>query len=191
MEETLFRYLDDYIKLTEEEQQAVINLNIFKHYKKNDLLFKEGEYTNKYYFILKGCIKCYYLVDGEEKIIEFYTELDGYTPTSTVNHEPSKLYASCIEESIMVVSTSEMEDKIFKEFPRFETLCRKLSEELMVKKQFDFESYKSTSPEERYLGLMKHRPDLIQRIPQYQLASYLGIKPESLSRIRKRLASQI
>lgn len=79
---------------------------------------------------------------------------------------------------------------MFEKFPRFENLCLIFSEELLVKNQASFAEYRNSTPEQRYLNLLKTRPDLVQRVPLYQLASYLGIKPESLSRIRKRLIEQ-
>jgi len=66
-------------------------------------------------------------------------------------------------------------------------MCRVLSEELLVKQQLDFDTFKTSSPEQRYLKLLETRPDLIQRVPQYQLASFLGIQPQSLSRLRARV----
>jgi DNA-binding MarR family transcriptional regulator len=80
-----------------------------------------------------------------------------------------------------------MEVEIFNKFPKFESLCRILSEELLAKQQFNFDEFKTSSPEQRYLSLLEKRPDLIQRVPQHQLASYLGIKPQSLSRLRARI----
>ena len=69
-------------------------------------------------------------------------------------------------------------------------MCRKLSEELLAKKQIDFDAFRTSSPEQRYLNLMEKRPDLIQRVPQHQLASFLGMKPQSLSRIRARIVEK-
>ena len=80
-----------------------------------------------------------------------------------------------------------METEIFEKFPKFETLCRVLSEELLAKQQINFDDFKTSSPEQRYLNMLQKRPDLIQRVPQHQLASYLGIKPQSLSRLRARI----
>ena len=79
------------------------------------------------------------------------------------------------------------EMEIFKKFPKFETLCRLMSEELLAKEQIDFDKFKIYTPEQRYLNLMEKRPDLIQRVPQHQLASYLGVKPQSLSRLKSRI----
>ena len=77
--------------------------------------------------------------------------------------------------------------EIFEKYPKFETLCRVLSEELLTKQQINFDEFRTSSPEERYLDLTKKRPDLVQRVPQNQLASYLGIKPQSLSRLKARI----
>ncbi len=76
---------------------------------------------------------------------------------------------------------------MFQVFPHFESICRVAVEDELGKNQEKLASYIIKSPEERYLELLETRPDLLDRVPQYQLASYLGIKPESLSRIRKRI----
>jgi DNA-binding MarR family transcriptional regulator len=80
-----------------------------------------------------------------------------------------------------------MEAEVNSKFPKFETVCKILSEELLAKERIDFNEFKTSSPEKRYLSLIQKRPDLIQRVPQHQLASYLGIKPQSLSRLRARI----
>lgn len=92
-----------------------------------------------------------------------------------------------MEDSILTVSNADMELEINSKFPKFEIMCRILSEELLAKQRIDFDEFKTSSPEQRYLNLLQKRPDLIQRVPQYQLASYLGIKPQSLSRLRARI----
>jgi DNA-binding MarR family transcriptional regulator len=75
-------------------------------------------------------------------------------------------------------------------FPKFDTMCKKVSEELLAKQQINFDEFKTSSPEQRYLNLVEKRPDLIQRVPQHQIASYLGIKPQSLSRMRARIVDK-
>jgi DNA-binding MarR family transcriptional regulator len=81
--------------------------------------------------------------------------------------------------------------EINSKFPKFELMCRIMSEELLAKQQVDFDEFKTSSPEQRYLNLLQKRPDLIQRVPQHQLASYLGITPQSLSRLRSRIFEKI
>jgi len=187
MENLLFDFLSKYVPLDEIEKNALTKLNIFQSYKKGTVLLKEGQNTNAGYFVLKGCLRIFYNIDGEEKTTAFYTEMEGLTPPCVLNKTPSNYYVTCVEDSILVVSDVAMENVIMQEFPKFETVCRKLSEELLAKQQINFDAFKTSSPEERYLNLIQKRPDLIQRIPQYQLASYLGIKPQSLSRLKARI----
>lgn len=187
MQDTLFAFLSKYVALTEEEKNAILALDIFRSVKKGTILLREGQRSKESYFVLKGCIRTYYCIDGEEKTTAFYTEMESLTPHCVVSKTPSQYYISCVEDTILTVSNSDMEAVINRNFPKFETLCRILSEELLVKQQMNFDEFKISSPEQRYLNLLQSRPDLIQRVPQHQLASYLGIKPQSLSRLRARV----
>lgn len=187
MKNLLFDFISRYISIDESEKKALIDLDIFHSYEKGTVLLKKGQKSRKGYFVLKGCIRTFYVIDGEEKTTAFYTEMEGLTPPCVVSNEPSEFYVSCVEDSILTVSDPNMEEEMFQKFPKFEKMCRVLSEELLARKQLDFDTFKTSSPEERYLRLLENRPDLIQRVPQYQLASFLGIKPQSLSRLRARV----
>jgi CRP-like cAMP-binding protein len=190
MENELFSFISKYMPLFEEEKKAIIELDIFRNYKKGTLLLKEGEFSKEGYFVIKGCIRSYYIIDGEEKTTAFYTESESFAPLCIVNNKPSDHYVSCVEDSILTVANPEKEKIIFEKFPRFESLCRVLSEELLAKNQASFDDFKTSSPEQRYLNLLQKRPDLLQRVPQYQMASFLGITPQSLSRMRNRLVKK-
>lgn len=187
MENKLFSFISKYISLTEEEKNVLLSLNLFHTLKKGDVILKEGQYSKESYFVLKGCIRTYYIIDGEEKTTAFFTEMDVLTPHCVINKTASDYFISCVEDCILSISNSEMEAEVNSKFPKFDIMCRKLSEELLAKKQIDFDLFKTSSPEERYLNLLENRPDLIQRVPQNQLASYLGIQPQSLSRLRARI----
>ncbi len=190
MEDVLFDFMSKYISLTEEEKNVIISLDIFRSVKKGTILLKEGQKTKDSYFVLKGCIRTYYVIDSEEKTTGFYTEMEALTPPCVVSKTPSEYYISCIEDSIITVSNSDMETEINSKFPKFDIMCKILTEELLAKQRIDFDEFKTSSPEQRYLNLLEKRPDLIQRVPQYQLASFLGMKPESLSRVRARIAEK-
>ncbi len=187
MHDLLFNFIAKYISLNEEEKNVLLSLDIFKSYKKGDFLLKEGQLSKESYFVLKGCIRTFYIIDGEEKTTSFYTEMEALTPPCVVNKTKSDYYVSCIEDAIILVSNSDMEVEINSKFPKFEIMCRMFSEELLAKQRIDFDEFKTSSPEQRYINLLQKRPDLIQRVPQHQLASYLGIKPQSLSRLRARI----
>lgn len=190
MQHILFDFISKYISLSEDEKKAISSLDIFRTIKKGEVLLSKGVLSKDGYFVLKGCMRVYYIIDGEEKTTAFYTEMEGLTPNCVVSKAPSEYYIATTEDSIITVSNPDMEKEIFEQFPKFETLCRILSEELLSKHQIDFDDFKTSSPEERYLKMLEKRPDLIQRVPQHQLASFLGITPQSLSRLRARISEK-
>ena len=190
METILFDFIAKYIVLSEEEKNALVALDIFRSFKKGTVLLSEGQLSTDGYFVLKGCLRTYYVIDGNEKTTAVYTEMEGITPHCVLNKQPSEYFISCVEDSILTVANPDMEEMIFEKFPRFETLCRILSEELLAKSQLSLDQFKTFSPEERYLDLVENRPDLLQRVPQHQLASFIGITPQSLSRLRARLTDK-
>lgn len=187
MRDLLLNFISQYVTLNEEEKNAILPLDIFKSLKKGTILLEEGQRTKESYFVLKGCIRIYYIIDGEEKTTAFYTEMEALTPNCVISKTPSEFYISCVEDTILTISNSDMELEVNQKFPKFETLCRIMSEHRMAKQQMDFDKFKTSSPEQRYLYLLENRPELIQRVPQVQLASFLGIKPQSLSRLRARI----
>jgi CRP-like cAMP-binding protein len=186
-QDILLGFIAKYISLTDDEKKALLALDMFRSVKKGTILLSEGQKSENSYFVLKGCIRTYYLMDGEEKTTAFYTEMEVLTPPCVISKTPSEYYISCLEDTIMTVTNPAMELEGYSKFPKFDIMCRMLSEELLAKNQIDFDEFKNSSPEKRYLNLMQSRPDLIQRVPQHQLASYLGIQPQSLSRLRARL----
>lgn len=187
MQDVLFDFITQYISINDDEKNALLALDLFKTFTRGTVLLKAGQRSNETYFVLKGCIRKYYVIDGDEKTTAFYTEMEGLTPACVLSKAPSDYYIGCVEDSILVVSNSDMEADVNAKFPKFDVMCRKLSEELLAKERIDFDEFKTSSPEQRYLNLLQKRPDLLQRVPQHQLASYLGITPQSLSRLRSRI----
>jgi CRP-like cAMP-binding protein len=190
MKNILFDFISKYVSLTEEEKEALLSLDLFHSVKKGTILLKEGQKSKESYFVLKGCIRTYYVLDSEEKTTAFYTEMEALTPPCVISKTPSEYYISCIEDTILTISNSDMEVEVNSKFPKFEIMCKMLSEELLAKQRIDFDEFKTSSPEQRYLNLIQKRPDLLQRVPQHQIASYLGIKPQSLSRLRARITEK-
>jgi CRP-like cAMP-binding protein len=122
------------------------------------------------------------------KFHNFFTEEQWViSMQSMANNSPSKHFLECCEDSLLVVGNREKEELLYRQFPKLETISRKVMEKVFAEQQELSASYFTDTPEERYLNLWRTRPELLQRIPQYIIASYVGVKPESLSRIRRRL----
>lgn len=152
---------------------------------------KEGEVASKAYYVIKGIVREYELVDGEEKTTAFYTEgQSAINFSSMANSAPSKVEFVCAEETTVAILASEKEQELYKKHPRFETYCRTGMESMMGAKQSQLTEMITLKPEKRYQKLQQERPALLDRVPQFQIASYLGITPEALSRIRSRLAKR-
>ena len=189
MKSEILKYLSKYTVITKKIENAISESTYIKTFKKGDILLKEGDISNECYFLLKGCVRSYFLKDAEEKTIEFYTEEQSIVPAHYETLKPSEHYLECLEDTIVSVGNPKLEKETFQKYPELESLSRKIAETVIIKQQVSFTEFKTSTPEERYLNMLKLRPDLHQRVPQYQIASYLGIKPESLSRIRKRIIS--
>lgn len=192
MDHKLINYFSRIMPLSEEEIIAIAETMCIQEYKKGTVLLKEGELSTETYFVLEGCVRQYYLVDGEEKTNNFFTEEQWVVSLNNINpQEISSHFLECCEDAKLVVGNSEKAEPLYKRFPKLETVSRKVMEKVFAEQHANMASYFIDSPEQRYLKLMTTRPDLLQRIPQYQIASFIGVKPESLSRIRKRIADKI
>ena len=132
MQDILFDFISKYISLTEEEKNALLSLDIFWSVRKGTILLNEGQKSQDEYFILKGCIRKYYIIDGEERTTAFFTEMEGLTPHCVKNNAPSEYFISCVENCILTVANPGMEVELFTKFPKFELMCRKLSEERLL-----------------------------------------------------------
>jgi CRP-like cAMP-binding protein len=190
MEDLIIKYMSKYIPLSDDEVKIISKQNLIRHHKKNDVLLSEGEQATECYLVLKGCIRAYYLIDGEERNADFYIENDTITSVSYQALLPSQYYLSCIEDSIVAVSSDSRNKKLIEQIPKLSFLIMQINQERLIQKTLEFDSFKNCNPEQRYLELIEKKPDLVNRIPLYHLASYLGITQVSLSRIRKRIVSQ-
>ncbi len=190
MENKIVKYFSQITTLSQDEARVLEDGMVVTEFKKDAFLLKEGQTSIDTYFILEGCIRQYLLIDGEEKTINFFTEGQWIISlTGLSQNAPSSHNLVCMEETSLVVGNEQKAQELFKKFPRFETLARAVMEKSFAEQQQLITSYVTDTPEQRYLNLLKSRPDLFQRIPQYLMASYIGVKPESLSRIRKRIAT--
>ncbi|WP_208592051.1 Crp/Fnr family transcriptional regulator [Gracilibacillus suaedae] len=190
MKDVLYKYMSKFTDLTLEEQKVIVEDICVKDYKKGTVLLKQGEIPSKCYFVLKGCIRQFSIDEmGKEITSNFYTEEQSIIMFHQSHHESLSPYTySCLENTVLVVCDAETENTMYDQYLKLETMIRKMTEENLIQVQDDFAAFIASTPEERYKALLRKQPDLFDRVPQHQLASYLGITPESFSRIKKRLS---
>jgi CRP-like cAMP-binding protein len=184
----LVSYLSRYMPITEELADVLEKSSFVQTYRKGTVLLREWDPARKGYFILKGCIRSYALKNGEDKTIDFFIEEEAVIPIGYGTDVLSAHFLECLEDTVAVVSTPDQEEKALSLYPQLKAVCLAMSEIMAKKLQENLARYKTSTPEERYRDMIEKRPDLLQRIPQYQIASYLGVQPETLSRIRRRLS---
>src|SRR5690606_37212111 len=177
--------------LSKQEISELTELLDVQVMKSGNLLVKEGIECNKCYFVLKGCLRQYQVLEGQEKTIEFYTEnqavnyFTGFTGNSAAENN-----LICIEDSVLLIGSPAEDIEKYKKYPALEQITRSMLEKQLRSTQENFARFRISSPEDRYLHFLESRPGLALRVPQHQLASYLGVTPESLSRIRSRIRKQ-
>lgn len=190
MIDELIKYFEKYVELDNKETNFLQeNLEIRK-VKKNDLLLVEGDISREFYFVLEGCIRLFYNKDIVEKTAFFYVEKQFVSSyESFVRQIPAKHNFQAIEDSTLVVIEHDIAFKIVELFPKFEFLARIMMEEELIIYQDIIHSFITLTAEERYLKMLRSNSPVIQRVPQHQLATYLGVTAETLSRIRKRIST--
>ena len=174
--------------MSADETKVLAESMVVKNFNKNEYLVKEGQFTNDTYFILDGCVRQFKTLDGNDITTNFYTEEQWIISLENFERKTASKYnLVCVEATTVVIGNEQKAQELFKQFPRFETTSRQIMETVFIEQQNRMTSYITDKPEQRYLKLIETRPDIFQRVPQYDIATYIGVKPESLSRIRKKL----
>lgn len=188
MDNRLINYFFKITNLTADETKVLAESMMVKNFNKNEYLVKEGQFTNDTYFILDGCVRQFKTLDGNDITTNFYTEEQWIISLENFERKTASRYnLVCVEATTVVIGNEQKAQELFKQFPHFETISRQIMETVFMEQQNLMTSYITDKPEQRYLKLLETRPDIFQRVPQYDIATYIGVKPESLSRIRKKL----
>jgi CRP-like cAMP-binding protein len=187
-EEALRQFIEKFKSFDQNDINAIIEHTHVESFSKGTVILKEGEVCTRCYFVLTGCVRQYQIVNGEEKTSAFFTEGQASVLYSSyLEGSPSEYYLSCIEDCTLTVGTREQEQKLHKQYPNLVHLIHTLMPQDYSKVQNHLSSMINNSPEERYLNLIKTQPELLGRVPLNQIASYIGVTPESFSRIRRRI----
>jgi CRP-like cAMP-binding protein len=179
-----------FVSFSESEKHLVENAFSFQRVPKKTVLVKEGEVARELYFINKGLIRLYYTKDIEEItgfIFKEYLFASSYD--SFLSKTPSIQTLETLEDcELLVIGYNELEE-LYETVPKVNILTRKVAEQRFINGQRILSSFILDSPEERYRKFTEQHGDLLLRVPQHMIASFLGITPVSLSRIRKRVMS--
>lgn len=192
MENKLIEYFSKFRILSKEEKE-IINKDLkIVGFKKGTILLKEGQHPFDNYFVLSGCIRQYIIKNGDERVTKFYTEEEWILPAiGQDSNLASKYFLDCVEDSSLVIANDRDGSELMKNNLKFQELAQLILEKEIMNQQQHFAEFQNSTPEERYLKLQQTNPRLIERVPQFQLSSYIGVKPESLSRIRKRITEKM
>ena len=173
--------------LNKEDIDIIVETTIVDSFEKGTVLLKEGQIPKKCYMIIEGCVREYILKDGEEKSTAFFTEGDTFTPNS-IYSKPSSYYWECSEDCVLTISNKSYEEELRKLLPRLTDVFQQIAISKINQAREELSTFMTSSPEERYINLLETKAKLLDRVPHHQIASYLGMKPQSLSRIRKRIS---
>ncbi|MEQ8472443.1 MAG: Crp/Fnr family transcriptional regulator [Marinoscillum sp.] len=187
MNKNLTSYIKRHVDLTEQENERFQSTLKLKTFKKGDYLLQAGQTCTKRYYILTGCIRLFYIENGNEQIIHF--GIDNWWITeydSLINQSPSNIFIQAIEDSEVLILDQSSFERISEEIPKIEKLFRIIMEKTYIAAQRRISYMLSYSGEELYEKFVTYNPTFLQRAPQYMIASYLGMTPEFYSKIRNK-----
>ncbi len=186
----LLDYFNKILPLDEEEKSAVEALFKERRVKRRQFILQEGDVSRHNTFVVEGCFKMYFVDEkGKEHNLQFAVENWWIGDIGSFHtEEPSKLYIEAIENSIILQINKEDQLKLFVDYQKFNQIFRVLTENALVSAQRRILQNISSTAEERYLDFLNRYPYFFNRISNVQIASYLGVTPEFLSTIRKKIA---
>ncbi|GGG02829.1 Crp/Fnr family transcriptional regulator [Pontibacter amylolyticus] len=187
-----FQNLNSKVQLTEEEQEQIKTYLTLKKLRKKQYLLQEGDVCKMIAFVEKGALRAYSVDENSnEHIIQF--GLEGWTISdlySFLTGEPATYNIDAIEDSELVIISKSAHEELLQTMPKYETFTRLNITGAYLAMQRRLTSIISSSVEERYQEFIALYPHIAQRVPQHMIASYMGLTPETLSRIRKRISSK-
>jgi CRP-like cAMP-binding protein len=160
--------------------------------RKKDHLYRSGEVVKYATFVLKGCMRHYYISDDGIERITIFAEENWWVGdlVSFRNHTPTNLNLQAIEDCDLLLMRKDNFETALEKFPGFRDYYTKGTQRTYTKLQEQVGQSLADSAETKYRRLLKERPSLIQRVPQHYIADYLGLTPETLSRVRKNISSR-
>lgn len=192
MYELFFQQFNEKIPLTAEEQETIKTYLTPKKLRKKQYLLQEGDICKYIAFVEKGALKSYVIDEaGTERITQF--ALEGWTISdlySFLTGEPATYNIDAIEDAELILISKAAHEELLHQVPKYETYIRLQITGAYIALQRRLTSIISLPIEERYKNLTTLYPTIVQRVPQHMIASYMGLTPETLSRVRGRVTGR-
>ncbi len=184
----LHQTIERFVHLDARERAVLENAFTFRQVPKKFTLVAYGQIARELYFINKGLLRLYYLKDGEEITGFIFREgLFAGSYDSFLRQAPGIQVLETLEDCELLVLRHEKLEELYQTVPKINVMTRKIAEQRFINAQMVLSSFLLDTPEERYVKFVEHNADLLLRVPHHIIASYLGITPVSMSRIRKRI----
>ena len=183
------RYIAQAVSLGEDETEGLRERMSLRRIDAGEAWIREGERCNDIAFVASGVLRVYFLDDGDDVTAYFATE--GQTVSdyeSFLTGAPAGMTTEAVEDAALVILGRDAVEWAYRTLSHGERLGRVIAERLFLATHARLASFYLDSAEERYTRLMAEHPGLLQRVPQHMIASYVGVRPQSLSRIRRRIA---
>jgi CRP/FNR family transcriptional regulator, anaerobic regulatory protein len=185
----ILEHIRKFVHLTQEEEYLLLSKIEIKTVKAKSVLLYAGEVCKETYFVNSGLLRSFNVNDNiVEHILHFACEGwwmgDLY---SLITQKPGNLFIEALEDSELVILSKEKQEELYLEIPKLERFFRILTENSLVAHQERLMDNLSLSAEERFEKFCQKYPSLIQRVPQRQIASYIGVTPEFLSKLKKKI----
>ena len=191
MYELFFWNFNNKVALTQEEEALISSYLIPKKLRKKQYLLKEGDVCKHIAFIEKGALRAYSVDEnGNEHIMQF--GLEGWVISdlySFLTGEPANYNIDAIEVAEVILISKSANDELLQKLPKYETFTRLNITGAYLAMQRRLTSIISSTLEERYATFIALYPNIVQRVPQHMIASYMGLTPETLSRVRRRIST--
>jgi len=188
--EPLLSYFDRLIPLSKEEKELVIEKFHSRLFRKRQYLLQEGDVCTQFYFVVRGCLRMYKIDEkGDTHILQFAAENYWIIDLGSFHTvKPSALNIDALEDTVVLQISRDDLITLYTQAPKFDRIFRVLIENAFVRLQERLLQNISSTAEERYQSFLEIYPHLVNRLSQVQIASFLGITPEFLSRLRNRIS---
>ena len=185
----IIQNISKYISLTSEEECLFLSKTKIRNYKTKNIILNAGEVCKHSYFVNSGLLRSFTINDNiVEHVLSFACEGwwigDMY---SLLSQKPGNLFIEVLEDAEVVLLSKENQEQLYREIPKLERFFRILTENSLVANQERLMDNLSLTAEERFEKFCKKYPTLIQKVPQKQIASYIGVTPEFFSKMKNRM----